>query len=269
MNELQSNLVEIMKYFHNICEKNNIRYYVLGGTCLGAVRHKGFIPWDDDIDVGIPRKDYDRLVEIAKKSDNGRYILEAPLENKDFVYSYCKIYDTQTTLTEHNRYNTNRGCFLDIFPLDGAGDTYDESISHFKRINTLNNYKSTKVCAISSRRSFSKNLAIFLGRCIPEFVCGWRWAYRKVDRLCRAKEFDSCVYIGNMFGAWREREIIERIVFGEPKLYVFESIKVYGPADADKYLTSLYGDYMKLPPKEKQVTHHDFLFLNLNKSYKE
>lgn len=75
-------------------------------------------------------------------------------------------------------------------------------------------------------------------------------------------------YVGNMYGAWREREIMERSIFGTPKLYEFEGIEVYGPEDADKYLTTVYGDYMKLPPKEKQVTHHDFLYLNLNKSYK-
>lgn len=269
MNELQSNLAEIMKYFHDVCVKNNIRYYVLGGTCLGAVRHKGFIPWDDDIDVGVPRTDYERLIEIMKVSGNKKYILESPLENKDFVYSYCKLYDTETTLTENTRYKTRRGTFLDIFPLDGAGDTLEDSLNYFKKINRFNNYISTKVCAINPHRKFYKNVGIVVGRCIPEFIFGWRWAYKKVDGLCRQRNYDDCKYIGNMFGNWREREIMAKAIFGEPKLYDFEGMKVYGPEDADKYLTSLYGDYMKLPPKEKQVTHHDFLFLDLKKSYME
>ena len=268
MNELQSKLVKIMEYFHNVCELNNIRYYVLGGTCLGAVRHKGFIPWDDDIDVGLPRKDYDRLIEIMKSSDNVKYLLEIPLENKDFTYSYAKLYDTETTLIENTRYKTRRGCFLDIFPLDGAGEDREEAVRHFNRANSYNNYVSTKVCAINPHRAFYKNFAIVLGRCIPEFIFGWRWAYKQVDKICRQKDFDDYKFVCNMYGNWREREITERVVFGTPKLYDFEGLRVYGPEDADKYLSSLYGDYMKLPPKEKQVTHHDFLFLDLNKSYK-
>lgn len=269
MNELQGNLLEIMKFFHNVCQKNDIRYYLLGGSCLGAVRHKGFIPWDDDIDVGVPRKDYDKLIEAMKKIKDERYVLECPLENKDFVYSFCKIYDTQTVLIENTRYKTRRGAYLDIFPLDGAGDSRGTAIKHFNKINRMNNYVSTKTCAINKNRAFYKNAAIILGRCIPEFVFGWRWAYKKIDALCRSKDFDESIYVGNMHGAWREREIMERSVFGQPRLYDFEGCQFYGPENADLYLTTVYGNYMTLPPKEKQVTHHDFLFLDLNKSYKE
>ena len=269
MTELQSKLVEIMSFFHDICQKNNIRYYILGGTCLGAVRHGGFIPWDDDIDVGLPRKDYDRFIELMKSGGNEKYVLECPLENKDFVYSYGKLYDTTTTLTENTRYKTKRGAYLDIFPLDGAGNSVEEYQKHFKKINKYNNYISTKVCAINPHRKFYKNAAIFLGRCLPECLFGWRWAYKKVDALCRQKNYDECEYIGNMYGNWREREITERSVFGNPTLYNFEGLQIYGPENADKYLSSLYGDYMKLPPKEKQVTHHDFLHLDLKKPYKE
>ena len=269
MTELQSKLVEIMSYFHDFCCKNNIRYYVLGGTCLGAVRHQGFIPWDDDVDVGLPRADYDKLIDLMKASNTSKYVLETPLENKDFVYSFSKFYDTETTLTENTRYKTRRGAYIDIFPLDGAGNTKEEALKHFKKIERYNNYISTKTCAINPKRALYKNAAIVLGRCIPEFVCGWRWAYKKVDALCREKCFDNAVYIGNMYGAWREREIMERSVFGEPVLYDFEGLELYGPHDADKYLTLMYGNYMQLPPKEKQVTHHDFLNFDANKSYKE
>ncbi len=269
MTELQSKLVEIMSFFHDVCTKHNIRYYVLGGTCLGAVRHKGFIPWDDDIDVGLPREDYNKLISVLKKNDCKKYYLECPLESKDFVYSYCKLYDTTTTLTENTRYKTRRGAYLDIFPLDGAGDTYDEAIKHFKKIEKYNNYVSTKVCAINPHRKFYKNAAIIMGRCIPEFLFGWRFAVKKVEALCQTKKFDDCRYVGNMYGNWREKELSPRDIFGEPVLYDFEGIQVYGPQNADLYLSTLYGDYMKLPPIEKQVTHHDFLFLDLNRSYKE
>ena len=179
MNELQSKLVDMLQYFHNLCVENQIRYYIVEGSFLGAVRHKGFIPWDDDIDLGVPREDYDRLISIMKNRGQGRYVLESPSENKDFVYSFSKLYDTQTTLIPISRYHIQRGIYLDIFPLDGVGDTKEEALRHNRKITTLDNYICTKICAIEPRRKFYKNAAIVVGRCIPEFLFGWRQAQKR------------------------------------------------------------------------------------------
>ena len=269
MTELQSRLLEIMRYFHSVCVENNIRYYVLGGTCLGAVRHKGFIPWDDDIDVGMPRCDYDRLIAILKKSNHPKYCVEAPGDAPDFVYSYAKLYDATTTLVENTRYRVSRGIYLDLFPLDGAGDSPEDAYRHFKKIERYHYYKNTKVCALNPGRKMYKNLAILAGRCIPECIFGWRWARKKSEELCASRPYDDYAYIGNMYGNWRFREVVPREVFGEPKLYAFEDMQVCGPQDADTYLTTMYGNYMQLPPVEKRVTHHDYVELDLNRPYKK
>lgn len=121
MTEIQLKLLDMLKWFHEFCIENKLRYYALGGTMLGAIRHKGFIPWDDDIDVGMPREDYDKMIELVIDKQDEKYRLEKPLQNKDFVYQYCKLYDTSTTLVENTRYKTKRGVYLDIFPLDGIG----------------------------------------------------------------------------------------------------------------------------------------------------
>ena len=109
MNDMQKKLVDMLQWYHEFCKKHNLNYYAVGGTCLGAVRHQGFIPWDDDIDVGMPREDYNRFEALMKEEGNsGKYVLEMPFENKDFVYAYGKLYDTTTTLIENTRYKTKR-----------------------------------------------------------------------------------------------------------------------------------------------------------------
>ena len=133
MNDLQLKMLDMMSWYHNLCEKNNLKYYVVGGTALGTIRHKGFIPWDDDIDVGMPREDYEKFKELASNSDlSARYAIEFPSGKKDFLYPYGKIYDTTTTLIEHTRYKTKRGIFIDVFPLDGIGNDKDEATRHFE-----------------------------------------------------------------------------------------------------------------------------------------
>lgn len=267
MTELQNRLLIMLKWFHDFCIENHLQYYAIGGTLLGAVRHNGFIPWDDDIDLGMPRNDYDNLIScmqiISEKSD---YVLEKPLENKDFVYQFCKLYDTKTTLVENTRYKTQRGIYLDIFPLDGIGNTREESKKNFKPISRKNNYIMTKVCAFSGHRKFYKNLAILLSRCMP--FPKWQSTLRHLDKLCRTKRFEDYDYVTNPYGAWGDREIFERKWFGEsPLMLKFENIEIFAPVDYHSFLTQMYGDYMQLPPKEKQVTHHDYLLLDLKKSY--
>ena len=270
MNELQSKLFDMLVWFHQICHKNEIRYFAIGGTLLGAVRHKGFIPWDDDIDLGIPRPDYERLKNLLQdRVYENKYFLEQPLVNKDFVYPHCKLIDVTTTLVENTRYKTKRGINIDIFPLDGIGDNEEESVRRFKKADRKIKYMSAKVCAINGQKSFLRNAAIIVGRCIPEWPFGWRRTVKRLDDFCRVRDYDKCKFIGNMLGNWHMKEIAEREWFGDGSIYEFEGIEIIGPINADAYLRHIYGDYMQLPPKEKRISHHDYLFLDLNSPYSD
>lgn len=268
--ELKATLLEMLAWFHDFCGAHSLRYYVLGGTMLGAVRHRGFIPWDDDIDVGMPRADYERLAAEMAGAETGKYRLETPRSPAaDFLYTFSKLYDTTTTLVENTRKRTRRGVYLDLFPLDGLGDTWEESKRRFRPINLRFDLLLARAAGVRSGRSGWKNLAVRLAPLLPDGLVENKALQRRIDELCRERDFDRCKYGGNLLGAWRFKEVMERRIMGEPTPYSFEGLTVYGAEHGEEYLTHLYGDWRTLPPPEQRVTHHDFLLCDLHRSYLE
>lgn len=268
--ELKSVLAEMFAWFHQFCADHQLRYYMLGGTMLGAVRHGGFIPWDDDIDVGMPREDFRRLEALLGENPHDLYALETPDSGgPDFFYPYGKLYDTRTTLVENTRVPIRRGVYLDIFPLDGAGDTREEGLAHFQPIKRRLELLLAMTTGIRQGRKFHKNAAIMLVRCIPRWLVDPKKLLADVQRRCAQKDFDRCRWISNFAGAYWEREMMPREVFGEPTEYVFENMRAYGVADYETYLRTLYGDWRQLPPVEKRKSHHDNVCCDLNRSYLE
>ena len=265
LNEQQEKLLEMFKWFDEYCEKNGIRYYAIGGTLLGAVRHKGFIPWDDDIDVGVPRPDYEKLLSLFTKKE-GKYFLETPyMNNKDYLYSYAKLYDTTTTFVENTRYECRRGIYIDIFPLDGMGNSEEECLKNYSKVDKWNMFLMTRTCIIRKGRAWYKNLlTVILGN-IPG-INNKKLSVKVADLAARFN-YDECDYIANAMGAYREKEIVKKSIIGNPTRYEFEDTYTNGIEFYDEYLTHVYGDWRKLPPIEKQKPHHDFKELDLNKPY--
>ena len=234
MTKTQEKLFEMLKWFHNYCKENDINYYLIGGTLLGAVRHKGYIPWDDDLDVALYRDDYNKLINcMGNQVYNDSYKLEAPLSKKDYVYPFCKIYDIKTTLVENTRFKTKRGIYIDIFPLDGIGNTEEAALKNYKTIGFYNNLLNTRICAIANHRSFLKNSAIFISRIIPDFIIDWKKIVSKVNKISANRKVDDNDYIVNSFGNWKEKEIFRKEWFGTPQKYSFEGFIVLGPQNAD------------------------------------
>lgn len=269
MTELQKKLLEMLTWYHEFCVMYKLRYFAVGGTTLGVMRHQGFIPWDDDIDVGMPRPDYERFKKLAVEKINGKtsYFAEFPSEKKDFVYTYGKLYDTQTTLIENTRYRTKRGIFIDIFPIDGLGNNKNESLRWFRKLDFLNKIHSSCVCEIRKGRKWYKNIAIFFCRLIPDRIVDHCKIAKFVDNLSKRYGFDDHTFVGNVSGNWHEREVTERILWGKPILSPFETTEIFIQEKADRYLEVIYGDWKQLPPKEKRITHHDYLELDLNLPY--
>lgn len=268
MTEQQKRLVDILGWFHDFCKKNDLRYYIIAGTLLGAVRHGGFIPWDDDVDVSMPRKDYEKLRELSQNQEKNKYMFEFPGKtNPEYPFLWAKLFDTTTTIIEKKRDQVKRGIYIDIFPLDGIGDTKEEAIKNIQPIKKRVVLDATVSCAFLKRRAWYKNMAIVAGRVIsPLFVNRkkLRWG---LDELCQKYDFDRSEIVGDLMGGFHERGLVPRDCFGEPKEMKFESLTVYGLEKPDVYLRAVYGDFMQLPPPEKRISFHDLEYCDLNHGY--
>ena len=268
MTELQSKLLDMLKWYNIFCRDHGIKYYAVGGTLLGAVRHNGFIPWDDDIDLAMPRDDYEEFERLMENKIYNKYILETYKSiAKDYCYPYDKLYDTTTTLVEDYRIPLRRGIFLDIFPLDGAGNTEEESNAWCKKINRRYYFYLARMAAVSKRRQEYKNLAIHASRMIPNLIVDNRKFRIKLNEKCKKFNLGNSKYAGNLLGNWGIREVVPVEVIGKPKEYKFEDISILGIEDYDTYLTHIYGNWRNLPPKDKRVSQHNYLHLDLESPF--
>lgn len=264
MSDFQKKLIEMFKWLTEFLHKHKLRYYMIAGTLLGAIRHGGIIPWDDDIDIAMPRDDYDKLLKLLEKPVEHYVVESCSGQAKDYIYPFAKFYDTDTTMTEFLRKSVTRGVYIDIFPLDGVGESAEDALKFFKKIDRANMLLSMKVCAYRKDRKWWKNIAVFIGGLLP--INAKKQTVR-VDELCRRRKYSDYDYVMHTTSTYRAREIMKKEIYGEPTPYQFEGFTVYGPEKAEEYLTKIYGDWRKLPPEDKRHSAHDFVGVNLNKSY--
>lgn len=240
--------LNIVVSFLEICKKHDLKYYMLGGTCLGAVRHSGFIPWDDDIDVGMPRADYQRFLNIAQSELPENIFLQTFETDPEYLQGFAKLRDSSTTFLETSSsfLNINHGVFIDIFPLDG----YKKSrISTYKRKLYASRISQEFLYNANNKKTLKYILAKIL-------VGSSKRARNKMDKLAKKYPFEKCDTVANYYGAWGNKEIMPKEVFSSGTQAKFEGLDVIIPKNYDEYLTRLYGNYMQFPPVEKRVTHH-------------
>lgn len=254
----------IFRAFIDVCDKLNLKYYLLGGTLLGAVRHQGFIPWDDDIDVGMPREDYEIFVEKGQALLPKEYFIQTFKTDPDYAANFAKIRNCGTTFLETSvrNCNINHGVFIDVFPLDvySADKTAQKRFSFKKTLLTIR--VSTAFYLPSGTKSFKIKIANAL---LSVIYPSYQRAIRARERLYTS--FKSGTLIANHSGAWGVKEIVPAEWYGEGKILTFEGLTVRAPAHYELWLTQVYGDYMQLPPVEKRVTHHYTDVIDLDTPY--
>lgn len=244
--------IEILNKLVDICEENHLRYFLTAGTLIGAVRHGGFIPWDDDIDVGIPRGDYEKLKLILhNRILDGKYKLLS-YENRGTKYNFMKMVDVRTVLYEKYMAEAT-GVWVDIFPIDGLPNSY-----FLTRVKCIKLEFWRRMLNVSIARSdigktrYRKLIKVFLKpivkRIPTDYMC------RKINSVFERYDFDTACYVGEVSEGFSYKARIERKDYDED-MVMFEGREYIAPKGKDKLLTQIYGDYMTLPSEDKRIQH--------------
>ena len=255
--EIQQMELGIMEYIHEVCQKIGVKYFLAYGSLIGAVRHKGFIPWDDDMDICMLREDYEKLQDYLISNPDERYEVMSYKNNLNYVYPFMKVQDNQTYLLEEDvRIDSNMGIYVDIFPVDGYEDdsVFKDKMTRLIKKRQLSCYTFK---GITNTKSLLNSLIRYISVIVFYFTNTNKYI-GGIDELAKSRKVDDyelvdyLIYKDMHKPVWK-REWLEQTIMG-----VFEGKEFMIPKNYHEILTSDYGDYMQLPPVELRFSHHDF-----------
>lgn len=257
IDEVKKIQYQILCHVKHVCDENNLKYYLYAGTMIGAARHNGFIPWDDDIDLMMPRTDMIKLTELLR--DGETYRSFSYWLNDDYYFPFVKISDTRTEIKELNaRQIKGLGANIDIFPIDFFPDSEEE---RDKIVKKCLRYRKMISFAINDPEPFSLNPKQ-AAKCVIFAVArmlSWKRPLKKLVNMAeKASSAANPKYAGVMVWGYGTKEIVPVEVFSDTTEMLFEQEMFKCPIGYDEHLRSMYGDYMKLPPESKRVTHHSY-----------
>ncbi len=265
VNELtkqQESDLNTLKAVMPLLEKNGLKYSMLGGTLLGAVRHKGFIPWDDDIDIGLPRPDYEMFIQIAEKELTDPFELQSALKGNGH-YCYVRIVNTEIKLLRTlGMKDEVINAWVDIFPLDGVPNGFMGAIWKFRANIALNLFYASDFSYWVPKEENTRHKSLIRSMVRKVFksfnlerLFNTQRRARFLDNSLKSSDYDRCDRVWNFMGYMREKEEFPKEIYDDMVKYPFEDIELYGPKNYDYVLTQMYGDYMTpLPPEERD--HH-------------
>lgn len=265
--EVQLGAYEVLKKLIAICDSHNWKYFLAYGSMLGAVRHKGVIPWDDDIDIMMPRPDYEKL--RAYFTDNADSLLPLKLFDKSAVSSYphmiARISDQRYHLIFDNEIDYGIGLFVDIYPVDGVGCNYEAAVKHVQK-----NKRTASLCFLTSRKSYGMDNTSSKLKMLIKFPA-YLWAncmgnlhyIKKLTKAAQAYDYVSSKFVA--CAAWPagkkhgiERDVFEKSMFEDLIEVPFEDTTVKIPREYDRFLTITYGNYMEPPSEAGKKTNHTY-----------
>ena len=267
--EYDAILVRILRRIKDICDENGIKWFLAYGSCLGAVRHKGIIPWDDDIDICMPRPDYDRFVEICRHEDLAGFELCNSETTDGFYDHWSRFVDKNTTLI----WNMNRpfvsGVYVDVFPLDGAANgNILWNYKHYIFWSRITNFARTYFSWRQIRNYFIKGkihyVILALVTSVFRKFC-LKLGPRMKNIIARKYDYQNSAFVTLYINVYNhEKNIIKKSLLEETILVPFEDMTAPIPKEYDAYLTHLYGDYMTPPPDNKKDDRHIVRFIDLH-----
>ena len=250
MREIQLNMMDCI---HKFCIENDIKYSLAFGSMLGAVRHNGFIPWDDDIDIMMLRKDYDRFINSFNEYNSNYRVYDYRMD-KEYNYAFAKICDERTLRIEYSKVQ-GLGIFIDLFPIDYYAESRKEALKTIKKAFFWKKILVAKNFKYTSSLSFFKNISIKFS----QFMCSLipiKTVLSQFDKLNKSQSIKRTAYCGYLVDV-NSTSILKSEIFDSYCEYNFEGHKYYGIKDYDYYLRVQYGDYMTPPSEQNRISPHD------------
>lgn len=258
--EMKQIMLDMLVSFDEFCREHHLRYYLTGGTLLGAVRHHGYIPWDDDIDVGMPRTDYEKFSEIYnQEKKNPDYVFVSYHQEPDLYVSSGKLFDQRTVMKESSDSNVTIGVYLDVFPLDNIGKNENEAELFAEKALEYRMRLTKRTWKVNvPGRAWYKNAAVAVLKTFSTHK-PVSALVKEQDKFCSSRSSEHLEpYVGYVCAAMK-KELLHGEWFESVRELPFEGHLMIVPGEYEKVLTVFYGnDFMELPPAEKRVTHHSY-----------